>query len=392
MVLRYLAEDMAEIPAFQVPQWVELPSCEPEQVQLLSTEPEGEEPTLQSPELEEEEPPSPELEGEELQAHPPDFGGGRRAVQPSIAVGGAGSLSPAVGGAGSTTRTARGFLYCITWGSFVVDLWGVAGASLEVASLFTAAATPATPVAPPKDACLATPKDARAAPLRDTMSESPGVACCSTSPWEPPVAEYKGEVELPLPPSGPGAPLPSSPPEGPLPPLPPEGLLLPSRPEGPASPGVTASPEWQQEVLWPEPHKGELPTTTPVPQLGAWGLDPSAWDPGHPGSMSGTLVAGPDCQVAAPPGTGGRLVSCSAPPGCPDIAALSPGLASLPGATADRSPACAPNAPSNAPGSPFTRSRSRQEGAGLWTDSPSAMGEGGPPTMAAPMDHLLPLF
>ncbi|MGH0168826.1 UNVERIFIED_CONTAM: hypothetical protein FKN15_055665 [Acipenser sinensis] len=276
MVLRYLAEDMAEIPAFQVPQWVELPSCEPEQVQLLSTEPEGEEPTLQSPELEEEEPPSPELEGEELQAYPPDFGGGRRAGQPSIAVGGAGSLSPAVGGAGSTTRTARGFLYCITWGSFVVDLWGVAGASLEVASLFTAAATPATPVAPPKDACLASPKDAclappkdaRAAPLRDTTSESPGVACCSTSPWEPPVAEYKGEVELPLPPSGPGAPLPSSPPEGPqppsppegpLPPSPPEGLLLPSRPEGPASPGVTASPEWQQEVLWPEPHKGELP-------------------------------------------------------------------------------------------------------------------------------------
>ncbi|MGH0119337.1 UNVERIFIED_CONTAM: hypothetical protein FKN15_002140 [Acipenser sinensis] len=122
---------------------------------------------------------------------------------------------------------------------------------------------------PEVPALLATPKDA-----------------CSASPWEPPVAEYEGEVELPLPPSWPGAPLPSfppegplppsppegpllpsppegplppSPPKGPLPPSPPEGLLPPSPPEGPASPGVAASPEWQQEVLWPEPHKGELP-------------------------------------------------------------------------------------------------------------------------------------
>ena len=133
------------------------------------------------------------------------------------------------------------------------------------------------------------------------------------------------------------------------------------------------------------------PTTTPVPQPGAWGLDPSAWAPGHPGSMSGPLVAGPDSQVAAPPGTGGRLVSCSAPPGCPDVAALSPGLAPLPGAAADWSPACAPDAPSNAPGSPFARSRSRQEGTGLWIDPPSALGEGGPPTVAAPLGHLLPL-
>ncbi|MGH0148255.1 UNVERIFIED_CONTAM: hypothetical protein FKN15_045863 [Acipenser sinensis] len=73
MVLRYLAGDMAEIPAFQVPEWVELPSCkpegvelpscEPEGVELPSTEPEGEDPTLQSPEREE----------EELQAQPPVF-------------------------------------------------------------------------------------------------------------------------------------------------------------------------------------------------------------------------------------------------------------------------------------------------------------------------------
>ncbi|MGH0118595.1 UNVERIFIED_CONTAM: hypothetical protein FKN15_050104 [Acipenser sinensis] len=107
--------------------------------------------------------------------------------------------------------------------------------------------------------------------------------------------------------------------------------------------------------------------------------------------MSGPLVAGPDSQVAAPPGTGGRLVSCFAPPGCPDVAALSPGLAPLPGAAADWSPACAPDGPYNAPWFPFARSRSRQEGAGLWTDPPSAMGEGRPPTMAAPMGHLLPL-
>ncbi|MGH0158698.1 UNVERIFIED_CONTAM: hypothetical protein FKN15_055114 [Acipenser sinensis] len=170
------------------------------------------------------------------------------------------------------------------------------------------------PLWPEVPALLATPKDA-----------------CSASPWEPPVAEYEGEVELPLPPSWPGAPLPSFPPEGPLLPSPPEGPLQPSPsegllpaspPEGPASPGVAASPEWQQEVLWPEPHKGELPatkkgggeettsttapTTTPVPQPGAWGLDPSAWAHGHPGSMSGPLVAGPDSQVAAPPDTGGR--------------------------------------------------------------------------------------
>ncbi|MGH0150371.1 UNVERIFIED_CONTAM: hypothetical protein FKN15_020493 [Acipenser sinensis] len=71
MVLRYLAQDMAEIPAFQVPEWV--PSCEPEGVELPSTEPEGEEPMLRSPEREEEELPSPELEGEELQAQPPVF-------------------------------------------------------------------------------------------------------------------------------------------------------------------------------------------------------------------------------------------------------------------------------------------------------------------------------
>ncbi|MGH0168101.1 UNVERIFIED_CONTAM: hypothetical protein FKN15_053835 [Acipenser sinensis] len=85
-----------------------------------------------------------------------------------------------------------------------------------------------------EDACLALPKD----------------ACCSTSPVEPSVTGYEGEVELPLPPPWPGAPLPSSPPEeslllpsppkGPLLlPSPPEGpLLLPSPPEGPASPGV----------------------------------------------------------------------------------------------------------------------------------------------------------
>ncbi|MGH0117290.1 UNVERIFIED_CONTAM: hypothetical protein FKN15_013813 [Acipenser sinensis] len=73
MVLHYLAQDMAEIPTFQVPEWVELPSCEPEGVELLSTEPEGEDPTLQYPEREEKELPSPELEGEELQAQLPVF-------------------------------------------------------------------------------------------------------------------------------------------------------------------------------------------------------------------------------------------------------------------------------------------------------------------------------
>ncbi|MGH0148238.1 UNVERIFIED_CONTAM: hypothetical protein FKN15_012175 [Acipenser sinensis] len=91
--------------------------------------------------------------------------------------------------------------------------------------------------------------------------------------------------------------------------------------------------------------------------------------------MSGPLVAGPDSQVAAPPGTGGRLVSCFAPPGCPDVAALSPGLAPLPGVAADWSPACAPDSPYNAPWFPFARSRSRQEGAGLWTEPPSAFKE-----------------
>ncbi|MGH0148076.1 UNVERIFIED_CONTAM: hypothetical protein FKN15_020429 [Acipenser sinensis] len=36
-------------------------------------------------------------------------------------------------------------------------------------------------------------------------------------------------------------------------------LLLGSPPEGPASPGVTTSPATQQEILWLEPHTGELP-------------------------------------------------------------------------------------------------------------------------------------
>ncbi|MGH0170885.1 UNVERIFIED_CONTAM: hypothetical protein FKN15_067560 [Acipenser sinensis] len=101
-------------------------------------------------------------------------------------------------------------------------------------------------LAPPKDACHASPGAA-------CGSASPGAACGSALPGEPPVTGYKGEVELPLPPPWPGAPLQSSPPEGPL--------LLPSPPEGPASPGVATSPAMRQEILWLEPHEGELPVT-----------------------------------------------------------------------------------------------------------------------------------
>ncbi|MGH0188247.1 UNVERIFIED_CONTAM: hypothetical protein FKN15_028587 [Acipenser sinensis] len=91
--------------------------------------------------------------------------------------------------------------------------------------------------------CLAPPKDA-------WFSASPKDACCSTSPGESPVTGYEGEVELLLPPPWPGAPLPSSPPEGPL--------LLPSPPEIPVLPGVATSPAMRQEILWLEPHEGEL--------------------------------------------------------------------------------------------------------------------------------------
>ncbi|MGH0166945.1 UNVERIFIED_CONTAM: hypothetical protein FKN15_051745 [Acipenser sinensis] len=135
---------------------------------------------------------------------------------------------------------------------------------------------------PPKDACLAPPKDACLAPPKDACLAPPKDACCSTSPVESSVTEYEGEVELPLPPPWPGAPLLSSPPEGPLLlPSPPEGplllpsppkgpLLLPSPPEGPASPGVVegsaspgvaTSPSMRQEIMWLEPHEGELPAT-----------------------------------------------------------------------------------------------------------------------------------
>ncbi|MGH0142356.1 UNVERIFIED_CONTAM: hypothetical protein FKN15_075861 [Acipenser sinensis] len=146
-------------------------------------------------------------------------------------------------------------------------------------------------IAPPRDACLAPPKDVCLAPPRDATSgspgtaccfTSPGAACCSASPVEPSVTGYEGEVELPLPPPWPGALLPSlplegplllpspvegplllpSPPEGPLLLSPPEGpLLLPSPREGPASPEVATSHAMQQEILWLEPHGGELLAT-----------------------------------------------------------------------------------------------------------------------------------
>ncbi|MGH0125770.1 UNVERIFIED_CONTAM: hypothetical protein FKN15_046525 [Acipenser sinensis] len=127
-------------------------------------------------------------------------------------------------------------------------------------------------LAPPKDACLAPPKDAcHASPGAACCSASPRAACCSASPVEPPVTGYEGEVELPLPPPWPGALLPSSPPEGPLLlPSPPEGPASPGVVEGPALPGVTgdsASPgvatslAMRQEILWLEPHEGELSAT-----------------------------------------------------------------------------------------------------------------------------------
>ncbi|MGH0152684.1 UNVERIFIED_CONTAM: hypothetical protein FKN15_027901 [Acipenser sinensis] len=102
-------------------------------------------------------------------------------------------------------------------------------------------------------------------------SASPGVACVSLA--SPRVAAGPASPpEGPLPPSPPEGPLPPLPPEAPLPPSPPEGPLPPSPPEGPLPPlpgviagfvllGVTASPSWQQGILWPEPHRGELPAT-----------------------------------------------------------------------------------------------------------------------------------
>ncbi|MGH0184380.1 UNVERIFIED_CONTAM: hypothetical protein FKN15_014657 [Acipenser sinensis] len=94
----------------------------------------------------------------------------------------------------------------------------------------------------------------------------------------------EGPLLLPLPPEGPLLLLLPSPPEGPLLllllpsppedqlllpsppegplllPLPAEGLqLLPSPPEGPVLPGVATSPAMRQEILWLEPHEGELP-------------------------------------------------------------------------------------------------------------------------------------
>ncbi|MGH0121776.1 UNVERIFIED_CONTAM: hypothetical protein FKN15_075524 [Acipenser sinensis] len=96
--------------------------------------------------------------------------------------------------------------------------------------------------------CLALPKDA--------CHASPGAACGSASPGEPPVTGYEGEVELPLPPPWREAPLPSSPPEGPLLlPSPPEGpLLLPSPPEG--------------QLLLPSPPEGPLLLLLPSPPEG----------------------------------------------------------------------------------------------------------------------------
>ncbi|MGH0162001.1 UNVERIFIED_CONTAM: hypothetical protein FKN15_065472 [Acipenser sinensis] len=89
------------------------------------------------------------------------------------------------------------------------------------------------------------------------------------APDQPPPWQEKEEPEHPargplLLPSHPeGLLLLPSPPEGPLLlPSPPEGpQLLLSPPEGPASPGVATSPAMQQEILWLEPHEGELPAT-----------------------------------------------------------------------------------------------------------------------------------
>ncbi|MGH0166246.1 UNVERIFIED_CONTAM: hypothetical protein FKN15_075109 [Acipenser sinensis] len=121
---------------------------------------------------------------------------------------------------------------------------------------------PLPPTPPLGEVELLLPPSWPEAPL--LPSPSPGPACCSASPGV-------ASVSLASPRVAAGPPLP---PEGPLlPPLPPEGPLLPpSPPEGPLPPlpvvttgfallGVAASPSWQQGILWPEPHKGELPAT-----------------------------------------------------------------------------------------------------------------------------------
>ncbi|RXM30629.1 hypothetical protein EOD39_7735 [Acipenser ruthenus] len=95
---------------------------------------------------------------------------------------------------------------------------------------------------PPGDACTSPPGDACTSPPGDACTSPPGDACTSTpgdvatmqpkvvltpgaafmlleslgpepQKRKPSATEHKGEVELPLPPSWPGAPLPSTPPE-----------------------------------------------------------------------------------------------------------------------------------------------------------------------------------
>ncbi|MGH0192394.1 UNVERIFIED_CONTAM: hypothetical protein FKN15_011167 [Acipenser sinensis] len=172
MVLHYLAEDMAEIPAFQVPEWVELSSCEPEGVELPSTEPEGEDPMLQSPEREEEEPPSPELEGEELQAKPPVFsrgvGGGwedsppllseEPAAFPLLSEESAALPAPP----GDATPALPGYSCIGSPGGHLLltsrELLGLEEPALKLPAFSLLPEEPAaTPAPPPKDACLASP-------------------------------------------------------------------------------------------------------------------------------------------------------------------------------------------------------------------------------------------
>ncbi|MGH0134824.1 UNVERIFIED_CONTAM: hypothetical protein FKN15_021821 [Acipenser sinensis] len=86
-------------------------------------------------------------------------------------------------------------------------------------------------LSPPKDACLALPKDACLASPKDASLASPGAACCSASP---------GAVWCS---ASPGAACCS------------------------ASPEASCCSALQQEVLWLEPHQGELPALKKVGEV-----------------------------------------------------------------------------------------------------------------------------
>ncbi|MGH0189821.1 UNVERIFIED_CONTAM: hypothetical protein FKN15_039252 [Acipenser sinensis] len=103
------------------------------------------------------------------------------------------------------------------------------------------------------------------------------------------------------------------------------------------------------------------PSTTPL-------YDPMLMGQRHPALVSGPLVAGPSSQVAASPGIVVHLVSCSAPPGGPDVAPWSPGLDSLPAAAPTQSPTCSPDASSTSPGSHDAGSWPPGRGSGVRTN------------------------